>query len=231
MDHRRVLPGPFPEGEGLHLAVQPDQTTPELEFIQMVQPFLNGVEFRHNGRIGEFPLFHPLFPVGNAFVLVGRGNGLVDEFRVVLQELVVVVLLSVELPAAEAGQAGPLVHIVPVVPVRSEGVHLGQVFLEPFDGMLVDPVHFERFPFEILLQGADHFWQVFVDPAEGGQHESGAVDGDLDDETAVADGPVAVILLPPDKDGPETAFRGMVVLFGKVIIEYRLVVDADMLEF
>jgi hypothetical protein len=47
----------------------------------------------------------------------------------------------------------------------------------------------------------------------------------------VADGPVAVILLPPDKDGPEAAFGRMVVFFCKVIIEDGFIIDGDMLEF
>ena len=141
------------------------------------------------------------------------------------------VLFAVELPAAEAGQAGPLVHIVPVVPVRGELVHLGQVFLEPFDGVLVDAVHFKGFPLEILFQGAEHLGQVFVDPPERRQHKGGAVYGDLDDETAVADAPVAVILVPPDENGAEAAFRGVVIFFCKIIIKDRLVVDADVLEF
>ncbi|MGN8758612.1 hypothetical protein [Acidaminococcus fermentans] len=55
--------------------------------------------------------------------------------------------------------------------------------------------------------------------------------GDFDDETAVADAPVAVILVPPDENGAEAAFRGVVIFFCKIIIKDRLVVDADVLEF
>ena len=97
--------------------------------------------------------------------------------------------------------------------------------------MLVDAMHFKRFPFEILLQGTDHFGQILVDSSKRRQDEGISVHGHFDEQTAMADAPITVILVPPNKDGTETAFRGMVILFGKIIIEYRLVVNTDVLEF
>jgi hypothetical protein len=47
----------------------------------------------------------------------------------------------------------------------------------------------------------------------------------------VADGPEAVILLSPDKDGTEAAFGRMIVFFCKIIIEDGFIIDGNMLEF